>query len=115
MTYTITGNGNITFGTGEIAAATIGTVTSGGRKKAGEQLELKDVNGNTFVVIFFDDKDECEIEAILDADYTPPARGDFIDLCALTDLIVKDWDLKWANTKEKGITIRATKYVNITN
>lgn len=111
--FKIVGTGNITFGTAEIDFATIGTITGGGQKKTGEKLELKNGYGNTFVVIFFDDKDECEIEAILDAGYAMPDRGDLIDIMGLVNVVVIDWDIKWSSGKEKGVTLRATKYAHV--
>ncbi len=91
----------------------IGTIVSASRKDGGEELKLKDRLGNTFVVIFFDDNNECQIDAIFDSGVTPPVRGDNIDLCGVTDALVMTIEHKWDNAKERMLTITAVAFPNV--
>lgn len=111
--YTLIGDGDIVFGTTEVGYTTIGEIQSGGQKKGGDMLELKNRYGNTFVVIFFNEADECTIEAIFDTDYTLPARGDLIDIMSLEDVIVLDWELKWEQGKEKRVSLTCKKWEHV--
>jgi len=111
MAETIVGDNTITWGAGE--GANMGKVQSATRKHGGEKVELKDENGETFCVIYFDHKDECEFTAIFNSDVTLPSRGDQITIGGVTGARVDDYDVMWENSNAKKFTIRATKYANI--
>lgn len=105
---TIKGNNLVTWGTG--AAAGLGVIQSASNKLGGEKVELSDEDGETFCVIYFDDKDECEFEAIMQSGVSLPTRGADISIGAVVDALVDEVELKWANRDAKRISIRATKY-----
>lgn len=113
-TYRIVGTGsgagNVEFGTTGVGYTAVGQVQSGSRKDGGKTLELVTRKGNTFCVIYFDDRGECTLDAIFDSTYTLPARGDAIDVCGLTGCLVMDVSHKWAAGKERGISLTITKF-----
>lgn len=109
--YTIKGTGDIAFGTEDVGYTDVGVIQSASNQVGGDKLELKDRNGNVFLVVYFNDKNECELKAIFDTTFDLPARGDQIDLFDLTDLLVDEVRLDYENEKDAGLTIRATKYV----
>ncbi|MGC3991695.1 MAG: hypothetical protein QM796_18790 [Chthoniobacteraceae bacterium] len=112
-TYNIVGSGNIQFGTGELGT-TYGVIVSASNKLGGDKLELKDEHGNVFVVVYFNDKNECEIQVIFDSGTALPVRGDNVSLAGLTDVLVDEVTQNWANEKEQQATIRGTKYAHLT-
>jgi hypothetical protein len=108
MSAVIKGNQLITWGTG--AAAGLGVVQSASTKLGGEKVELQDEDGETFCVIYFDDKNECEFEALMQSGVTPPDRGATITIGGVTAALVDEVELRWANKDAQRISIRATKY-----
>lgn len=110
--YRIQGTGNIAFGTGDVGLTDVGQVLSASQMNGGDKLELKDRQGGVFLVIYFNDKNECELKAIWDQSYALPARGDAIALFELTDVLVDECTINYENEKEAGITIKATKYAS---
>lgn len=110
MAEVIKGNNTITWGAGD--GASVGKVQSASNKLGGDKVELLDENGETFSVIYFNDKNECEFEAITLAAVTPPVRGDAITIGGVANCLVDEVELKWANKTAKMIVVRATKYAN---
>lgn len=107
----IKGNNLISWGSGD--AAGLGVVQSASTKLGGEKVELYDEDGDTFCVIYFDDKDECEFEAIMQSSVTLPDRGDTISIGGVVAALVDDVELRWANRDAQRVMIRATKYRNL--
>jgi hypothetical protein len=109
--YLIVGDDrDVVFGTEDVGYAGIGTIVSASHKHGGDKLEIKGRSGGVICVIYFNEKDECEIEAIFDSTITLPARGDTLSLCGLTLALCEEWEKKWENEKECILTIRATRY-----
>jgi len=111
--YRIVGNQNAEFGTESVGGAGIGVILSASRKDSGDKLEIKDTNGNVFIVIYFNDKGECEIKAIFDSTVTLPVRGDTLDICGLVGTLVDEIDHDWDNGRERQVTIRSTFYAHL--
>ena len=109
-TYRIVGTGNIEMGTTGVGYTAVGQIQSSTKKTGGAMIELKTRKGNTFMVVFFDEKKECSLKAIWDSTFTLPARGDAIALCGLTSVLVLDITEDWNTGKEKGISINATQF-----
>ena len=114
VNYTIVGTGNIVFGTHAVGYTAIGVITDASDDRGGEILELKNRYGNTWLQIYFDDRNDGEFSAILDSTATLPERGDLIDVCGHTDVIVQSYSLSWANSKEKGIKVKWSKPDHLT-
>lgn len=110
MAARIKGNNTITWGAGSVS--TMGKIQSGTKKLGGDKVELLDENGEVFCVVYFNDKNECEFEAIFLSSVVLPARGDQITIAGVVNALVDDIEEKWANNNAKMFTIRATKYAN---
>lgn len=112
--YTVVGDDDVEFGTAGVGYSAIGVIVSASRKEGGDKLEIKDREGRVYVVIYFNDKDECEIEVIFETGVTVPSRGDAIDVCGVVDVLVDEIEHVWENEKERMLKIRGTKYAGIT-
>lgn len=112
--YTIVGTGNITFGTNAVGYTAIGVITDATDDRGGDILELKNRYGNTWLKVYFDDRNDGEFTAILDSTATVPERGDLIDVCGFTDVIVEGHTKTWSNSKEKQIKIKWSKPDHLT-
>jgi hypothetical protein len=110
MAAVIKGNNTIVWGAG--GAASLGKIQSGSRKLGGDKIELLDEEGEVFSAIYFNDKNECEFEAIFLSTVILPVRGDAITIGGIAACYVDDIEEKWANNNAKMFTIRATKYAN---
>lgn len=108
--YRIQGTGAIAFGTEDVGYTDVGVIQSASNQLGGDKLELKNRKGNVFLVVYFNEKNECELKAIFDTGFTLPARGDAIAILDLTNVLVDDVTLNYENEKEAGITIKATRY-----
>lgn len=109
--YTIIGSNQVKFGTKDLVTG-FGTILSCKRKRGGDKVELKDEEGRVFCVIYFNDKDECEFNAIFSTDVDLPERGDTVTIAGIACL-VDDFDVAWENEKERQLTIRATRYPGV--
>jgi hypothetical protein len=110
MAARIKGNNTIVWGAGD--AGSLGKIQSGSRKLGGDKVELLDDDGEVFSAIYFNDKNECEFEAVFLSTVTLPERGDTITIGGVANALVDDLEEKWANNNAKMFTIRATKYAN---
>jgi hypothetical protein len=113
VNYTIVGDQDIEFGTDGVGYTAIGVIVSASRKLGGDKLEIKDREGNVYAVVYFNEKNECEIEAIFDAGVTIPDRGAAIDVCGVIDVLVDEVEHVWENEKERMLKIRGIKYSRI--
>ena len=111
MSARIKGNNLITWGTGD--AAGLAVIQSASTKLGGEKVELFDEDGEVFCVIYFDDKDECEFEAIMQSSVNLPDRGDTISIGGVVAALVDEVEQRWANRDAQRLMIRATKYRNL--
>lgn len=108
-----TAGANIDWGTDTVAYTGIGIIISATQKLTGKTLELADRQGNTNIVIFFDDKKEYSIDVIVDTSITPPVRGDAVTIAGRSGILVHDVEKKWENEKECMLTITGTFYAQL--
>lgn len=104
-----TAGADIAMGTTDMGYSAIGTIVSGDRKDSGDILEIKDRYGNVVAKVYFNDKNECSLDAIFDSTVDLPVRGDAISLAGLTDVLVEEITLKWEQSKEKMVNIKGVK------
>jgi hypothetical protein len=90
-----------------------GIVQSGSDELTGEKVEVQDELGQTVAVIFFDDKNNVEFEAIIKTSAPAIARGDGLTICghayALVDTVTKLWE----NKGTQKYRVKATQYAAI--
>lgn len=112
--YTVVGDDDVEFSSDGAGYTAIGVIVSATRKLGGDKLEIKDRQGNVYAVVYFNEKNECEIEVIFETGVSVPERGDAIDVCGVTDVLVDEVEHMWENEKERMLKIRGTKYNQIT-
>ena len=110
MAELIKGNQSLEWGTAEGGGT--GFVQSAKAKLGGEKLELKDEAGETVAVVYFDEKNECEFEALAQSGVTLPGRGDTISIGGVSNCLVDEVEEMWDNKNVKKFSVRATKYAN---
>jgi hypothetical protein len=110
--YTIKGNNLITWGTS--TATALGICTSASKKAGGEITKIKDEDGNTTSVVYFDDQDGVEFEFINQTGVDIPARGDAMSVCGLTDVLCDESEIKWTQGKEQMVSVKGTFYEYLT-
>ena len=81
-------------------------------EKTGEQDYIYDNEGFTITDIFFDDRDECEIDILVESDTSVPDRGDDIQIVGLA-CIVRNVQIKWEKKAWKMLTVSAAKFINL--
>ena len=111
----IRGDNTILWGASGVFSGTgAGIVTSGNKKIVGEKTEIKDVNGFTVAVVYFDDKKNVSFEMYVKTAAPTLARGDGVTICGVAYALVDDFEEVWANTDARKLIVNATQYVSIT-
>ena len=98
--------------TGGASLSAMGIVTSVRRRKDGEEYKLKNITGNTIAHIFYDSRDEGEVEIIALDDATLPDRGDVIAIAGLS-LVVLNAEEMWAQEDLCKFKINAVKHASV--
>ncbi len=112
---TIKGDNTILWGAGGVYTASgCGHVTTGSKELTGEKVEIKDKDGATVAVIFFDAKHNVSFEAIVSTAAPALARGDFATICGAASCLIDTVTELWANNEARKYRVTATKYESIT-
>jgi hypothetical protein len=90
-----------------------GLVRSVTRKATGEKDYIYDYEGFTITEVFFDDREEVELEVICKSDTTAPADGDTLTISTVA-FLVQDSDIAWEQRGWKKLKTRATYFPNMT-
>jgi len=90
-----------------------GIVRSVTRKKTGEKDYLYDYEGFTITQIFFDDREEVELEVVCKSDTVAPTNGATLAIGSVS-FLVQDSDLAWEQRGWKKLRTRATYFPNLT-
>ncbi len=111
----IKGDQTILWGAdGVYSAAGCGFVTTGSKELTGDKVEIKDKNGFTIAVVYFDDKSNVQFEAIVATSAPALARGDAATICGIAYCLIDSAEEMWANNDARKYRVRATNYVSIT-
>jgi hypothetical protein len=86
-----------------------GLILDQGKVITGEEDFIYDNDGNTITEVFFDDRDECDINIICEDTTTDPVRGDDIAIVG-DDCIVQSAELKWKQKGWKVLNVKAKKF-----
>jgi hypothetical protein len=111
-TPTIKGDNTVLFGSA--GAYATGIITSASKRTGSEVLEVKDNNGFTVAAIYFDHKNECQFEMIVQTAAPTLAIADQVTICGVANCLVKDIEQMWANTDVRKYRVTATKYEGMT-
>jgi DNA/RNA endonuclease YhcR with UshA esterase domain len=111
-TPTLKGDNTVLFGsTGGYAT---GIITSATKRSGSEKLEIKDNNGYTVTVVYFDHKKQCEFEMIVQTAAPTLTQGDAVTIGGVANCLVDDTEEMWSNTDVRKFRVRATKYEGMT-
>lgn len=74
------------------------------------------LDGQGFVIaeVFFNDKDECEVNVLCEQETAVPARGDDVIIAGI-ECIVQSASVKWNQKGWKMLSIKGTKFANLTD
>lgn len=90
-----------------------GLVRSVTHKKSGETDFLYDHEGFTIAEVFFDDREEVELEVVCKADTAAPANGDTLAIGGVS-FLVQGSDFGWEQRGWKKLKTQATYFPNLT-
>jgi len=108
----IKGDNTVVWGSNGVYST--GIIVSGSKQLSGEKMEVKDNNGFVVAAIYFDDKNQCDFEMIVQTAAPDLARGDQITICGLLNCLVDETDEKWAQNDVRKFSVKATKYLGMT-
>ena len=97
----------ILWGTSSAGTVTQGKILSADRTRDSKVHEQEDENGETYSLVFYDPKDEVEIEVLAKPGATIPAPGDALTVGGVASLYVLRASEKWSSNNSKKISISA--------
>lgn len=107
------GSGSVVWGTDDTYTEGV-LVDKASLKKTSDKVEIPDNDGNTKLVVFFNEKSETSITILAAADAEIPQIGDTIEICGVANCIVGDVSQDWTKGNAKQLTITATAYKYLT-
>ena len=111
---TIRGNNLIVWGTDELdPQGNIGIITRGNSKRTSDKVEIKDNNGYTVTVVYFNERNETSIEIVYQGTATLPEIGDDVTIAGIP-CICDNTEIVWEQAGVKKFTLNATKYDGVT-
>ena len=114
-TPTIKGDNTVLWGAGGVYSGSgVGYVLKGSKKATGEKVEVKDKDGFTVAVIYFDDKKNVSFEMIVKTAAPEINRGDGLTICGVAYCLCDDIEELWDNGNVRRVVVNATNYVAIT-
>ena len=114
-TEIIKGVSTISWGIGQIATITGIKNQSATEKRKTEKAVVKDENGKTISVIYFDPTTEVSLKAVYNG-YTFPAIGDTVAITPMTsgaNFLCEEIDVEYANANEVRLTLTLKAYDGI--
>ena len=103
------GNGKVIWGSSGVAAE--GVLCEGGSvKKVADKSAITDNDGNTVLLVFFNERNECNFSFLAQVDSVIPEVGDAITIGGAADCIVDDVTETWTKGDAKKIAVNATAY-----
>jgi hypothetical protein len=97
--------------TGDTYAA--GIIVTQSNKSGADKDFVLDGQGFAIGAAYFNNKNECSIEVVCESGTTPPEPGDEISIAGI-DCLVDDSEVKWNQKGWKMLSIKATKFANLT-
>lgn len=79
---------------------------------SGEMVEVPDENGFAAAAIYFNDKNECEVEMIVKSSYPTLVRGDSVTIMGITGCLVDTYEKVWEQKGVRKYNVKATKFTN---
>ncbi|WP_309400577.1 hypothetical protein [Cerasicoccus maritimus] len=111
-TPVIQGDGTVIWGSGN--AHSTGLIVSGRKLRTADTKTILDNNGFTKSKVWFNHRNECEFEAIVQTAVPEMETGDAITIGGVASCMVDDVEEMWRNNEEAKFRVRATAYDGIT-
>ena len=108
----IKGDNTVVWGSGGVYST--GIIVSGSKQTTADKVEVKDNNGFVVAAIYFDQKNKCDFEMIVQTSAPTLAVGDQITICGVANCLVDELDEKWAQNDVRKFSVKATKYSGMT-
>jgi predicted transcriptional regulator len=109
---TIKGDNTVLWGTAS-GTTLAGIIVRVRNMLTGEMVEIADEVGFTVAVVYFNDKNECEVEMIVKTSYPTIARGDTVTIMGATCL-AGDYEKVWEQKGVRKYTLKATRWAGFT-
>ena len=90
-----------------------GIIVSVKNQLTGEMVEVPDNNGFAAAIVYFNDKNECEVAMIIQAAAPTLTRGEFVTIMGITNCQVQDCTLEWEQKGVRKYNVKACAYVGI--
>lgn len=107
-TPTIKGDNTIVWGSDGVYSS--GIIVSGRKRRSAQKVLIKDNNGFTVAVIYFDHNNQCEFEAVVQTAVPTLEIGDQIEIGGVAACLIDDIETMWENEREKKYRVVATAY-----
>jgi DNA/RNA endonuclease YhcR with UshA esterase domain len=106
---TIKGDSTVLWGTA--GGTTIsGIIVSVRDQLTGEMVEIPDEVGFTVTVVFFNDRDECEVQLIVKTSVPDLKRGDAVTIAGIDNCLVTEREVNWEQKGARKLTVKATRW-----
>lgn len=105
----IKGEGTVLWGTAE-GSGVAGIIVSVRDTLTGEMVEVPDENGFTVAAIFFNDKNEGEVELIVKASYPALKRGDDVTIMGVSGYLCQEVERMWEQKGVRKLRVKAVKF-----
>jgi len=109
---TIKGDNTVLWGTSG-GTTLAGIIVRVRNQLTGEMVEVPDENGFTISVVYFNDKNELEVEMIVQTSYPTIARGTVVTIMGLSCLS-GDYEKVWEQKGVRKYTLKATLWSGFT-
>lgn len=109
---TIKGDNTVLWGTGS-GTTLAGIIVRVRNQLTGEMVEVPDENGFTVAAIYFNDRNECEVEMIVKSTFPALTRGEEVTIMGIAGCQVQDYEKVWEQKGVKKYTVKATKWAGM--
>ena len=109
----IKGDTTVLWGTGGGTTVT-GIIVSVRNTHTGEMVEIPDNNGFTVAAVFFNNKDEGEVEIIVQTSDPALERGDNVTILGASGYLVTEVEKMWEQKNVRKFRFKATKFSGLT-
>jgi len=110
----IKGDNTVLWGTAS-GTTLAGIIVRVRNQLTGEMVEVPDENGFAVAVIFFNDKNECEVEMIIQTSAPSIPRGTVCTIMGIENCISNDYEQVWEQKGVRKYTLKATAYAGISS
>lgn len=112
-TPTLKGDGTVNWGTAAVYAS--GIITNGRKLRTSDTAFVLNNVGFAVTKIYFNHRNECEFEMIVQTAAPTLAIGDTVTIGGVSDCLVDDTESMWKQDDVEKFRVKATAYDAITS